>query len=111
MTSEQLDAKYSKLTGLRLKVSDLVTEAGDDADKKKHTYEHLMWHIKNGEIRKVDGIKELVEEVIPELATVLGQTQQSTAQPSTETTPETQPQTSTETQTETSTETSTEQEG
>lgn len=72
MTTEQLNQKYSALTGIRANISELISNATTDEEKKK-VYDHLMWHIKNGEIRKVDGIKELVTEVIPALAEALSQ--------------------------------------
>ena len=81
MTSQQLDEKYSQLTGIRTAVSELI-EAASTAEEKKKTYDHLMWHIKNGLIRGVDGIKELVNEVLPALAAALEQP--STAEPSEE---------------------------
>ena len=80
MTNEQLDAKYSQLTGLRFKVSDIIANAGESSQKLEAAYNYLMWNIKNGQIRQVDGIKELVEEIVPALQSVCGQ--QSSAEPS-----------------------------
>ena len=110
MTSEQLDAKYSQLTGLRFKISNLVADAGEDAEKLQAAYNHVMWHIKNGLIRKVDGIKELVEEVIPALQEAFGQPSTAEIIEESETETETNIETQTETQSETEIETPTESE-
>ena len=72
MTTEELNQKYAQLTGIRKPVSEII-EVATTADKKKATYEHLIWHIKNGVIRTGGRTKELVDVVIPALAEALEQ--------------------------------------
>jgi len=72
MTTEVLNQKYAQLTGIRKPVSEII-EAATTADEKKATYDHLMWHIKNGVIRTGGKNKELVDAVIPALAEALQQ--------------------------------------
>lgn len=68
----ELSNNFSKLTGLRYDIDALIEKA-TTADEKKKLYDKLAWDIKNGLIRGVDGIKELVEAVLPALATALDQ--------------------------------------
>lgn len=68
----ELSQKFSKLTGLRYDIDALIAKA-KTADEKKKLYDKLAWDIKNGLIRGVDGIRELVEAVLPALATALDQ--------------------------------------
>jgi len=63
MAPEVLNQKYAQLTGIRKPVSEII-EAATTADEKKATYEHLMWHIKNGVIRTGGRTKELVDEFL-----------------------------------------------
>lgn len=68
----ELSKKFSKLTGLNYDIDNLINNA-TTAEQKKVLYDKLMWDIKNGLIRGVDGIKELVQFVLPKLAEALSQ--------------------------------------
>lgn len=68
----ELSKKFSKLTGLNYDIDNLINNA-TTAEQKKVLYDKLMWDIKNGLIRGVDGIKELVQFVLPALAEALEQ--------------------------------------
>lgn len=67
-----LSKNFSKLTGLRYDIDALIEKA-ETEDEKKKLYDKLTWAIKNGLIRGVDGIKELVAEVLPGLSEALDQ--------------------------------------
>ena len=71
MTNDELNQKYSDLTGLRYDISPLIEAA--ETDEAKHAlYYHLVWNIKQGAYTQNEEIKALYDEVYDELKGELG---------------------------------------
>lgn len=71
MTNDELNQKYSDLTGLRYDISPLIEAA--ETDEEKHAlYYHLVWNIKQGVYTQNEEIKALYDEVYDELKGELG---------------------------------------
>ena len=71
MTAEELNAKYTSLTGLTYTISDLIEKAETEEEKKK-VYDTLSWNIKAGLVTDCPDVKELIEEILPEIESQLG---------------------------------------
>jgi len=66
MTIQELNDKFSKFTGIRSDIGELIEEASTNEEKQK-VYDHLMWHLRRGRILERPWDKALFEAIVPAL--------------------------------------------